>query len=229
MRDSSVQSPDSPFRFPFNERAAREAQQVKRLKSQLENLDAKRLETLHSNSKLTSTEALRILQSFNIEEKSRLQPLKEIEALVAVELQYREKMRERQGLEKEMRMTERNVDNAVNRARLAQQRLEEAQREVMESKLNMEDCLKAQKDLTAREKEAANELEKLNMSLDKNTEKVRITLKKREYESLQRESDYLQKESARLEDVASSLREEAEKIKFRSDVIRREQGERKGN
>jgi len=204
-------------------RATREALQAKRLKDELANIDQTRLDKLSdANVKLSSVEALRILERFDLVDASRKQQVKEIEALQSVEDAYRAKLRERQDVAKLTQKADRSVENAVQREVLAQQRLAEAQREVLEAKLNLEDSLKQQREATAKEKAAANDMEKASLALDTNAGKIRVSLKKKEAESLQRRAAHLKKESERLEEVAEKLRSQAEKIKAKSDRVKKE-------
>jgi curved DNA-binding protein CbpA len=208
----------------LEQQASKETLQAKRLQDELANIENKKLSKLNDlNIKLSSTEALRILESFDIVNYSRDISRKEIQSLQTTEQQYKEQQRLVTQQARTMKFAQRNVESALQREKLAQERLEAAQRELAAAKVNMEDSLKQQKDATAKEKAAMNELAKSLQSLDKTVENVRVSLKKRQEESLQRISTNLRNESARLEEKAKKLREEAFEIKQKAEKLKQQQ------
>jgi hypothetical protein len=235
------------YLFIYVLRAIKEAQRVDLINLQLQAVAQKRLQMkLHTpNSKLTSQEALSILDNLKDVDKEALAEKINFIELVKCEQEYYSKL---QVKEREARKNSRMIralhdviaeeDSAVQYEEEIRRQLEEAQDRVMLAKRNRKRIERAKHQAASQEQEVLKELEQISLTLERRQEKVRAALRRKEEEQqdlpvehfnlsdievLRKEEDRLISESEQMEDRARRLQSRAEKLMLRAQELRREQ------
>lgn len=244
--------------------AVKEAAKAEKIRKQRDEIAEKRRQMiLHTpDAPLTSKDAFDILDSFKdidkvtLVEKIRLKHpiVKDIQVLEEMELDLEAKTEEKKEkeleipeMEQALLRAESRVQEAVDVEIEATKRLEEARKEVLAARNDIEKRQEAKKSIENLLKMASTELEKQGIQLAKRKERVRKILQIKEekiltergelssvqksitpfditeLEVLKREEEYLTSETVRLEDFSRRLRSRAKKLKLRSEELKKEQ------
>jgi len=205
----------------LEQKAATEANKAKRLEKELKILSTKKVETLRKEipqqKQFSSAEAQRILNSFIISNEPATNPpsslVSDIDSLSSTEQEHRDSIRTRQSMERAAQAAVRKVQQAVKAEELAIKRLAEAQRALQVAQNNSAMALNFEKQARTEEAAAQQSLIKVETTLQKEQEKVRLGLLRQQDIFLDKKAQELKQGKQACELNAKNLRSEADKLK----------------
>ena len=168
--------------------------------------------------KLSSTEAQRILKSFQLTNGPTKPPkslLNEIKVLDDTEGKYKEANKTQQLTEQATIMAARKVEQALQVEERAQKELENAQRELKKAKQNHVTAQNVEKSAKVEERAAQQSTTKVETNLQKTREKVRIGLVQQQDQFLSKKSKELKTEKDECVKSSERFRSDAKKLNIK--------------
>ena len=167
---------------------------------------------------LSSTEAQRILKSFQLTNGPTKPPkslLNEIKVLDDTEGKYKEANKTQQLTEQATIMAARKVEQALQVEERAQKELENAQRELKKAKQNHVTAQNVEKSAKVEERAAQQSTTKVETNLQKTREKVRIGLVQQQDQFLSKKSKELKTEKDECIKSSEQFRSDAKKLNIK--------------
>ena len=167
---------------------------------------------------LSSTEAQRILKSFQLTNGPTKPPkslLNEIKVLDDTEGKYKEANKTQQLTEQATIMAARKVEQALQVEEMAQKELENAQRELKKAKQNHVTAQNVEKSAKVEERAAQQSTTKVETNLQKTREKVRIGLVQQQDQFLSKKSKELKTEKDECIKSSEQFRSDAKKLNIK--------------
>ena len=167
---------------------------------------------------LSSTEAQRILKSFQLTNGPTKPPkslLNEIKVLDDTEGKYKEATKTQQLTEQATIMAARKVEQALQVEERAQKELENAQRELKKAKQNHVTAQNVEKSAKVEERAAQQSTTKVETNLQKTREKVRIGLVQQQDQFLSKKSKELKTEKDECIKSSEQFRSDAKKLNIK--------------
>ena len=167
---------------------------------------------------LSSTEAQRILKSFQLTNGPTKPPkslLNEIKVLDDTEGKYKEANKTQQLTEQATIMAARKVEQALQIEERAQKELEKAQRELKKAKQNHVTAQNVEKSAKVEERAAQQSTTKVETNLQKTREKVRIGLVQQQDQFLSKKSKELKTEKDECIKSSEQFRSDAKKLNIK--------------
>jgi curved DNA-binding protein CbpA len=167
---------------------------------------------------LSSTEAQRILKSFQLTNGTTKPPkslLNEIKVLDDTEGKYKEANKTQQLTEQATIMAARKVEQALQVEERAQKELENAQRELKKAKQNHVTAQNVEKSAKVEERTAQQSTTKVETNLQKTREKVRIGLVQQQDQFLSKKAKELKTEKDECMKSSEQFRLDAKKLNIK--------------
>ena len=194
---------------------------AKQIEIQINTQHDRRIQLLSEpNSRLTSTDASRFLQKFNLTDEELPATANEIAALEKLELDYKTVSLEYQQIESTASAASRQAVDAIKAEERAAERLRQAQVDLEAAQAKSRECQAAKLEALQAEDDAKKRANKIFEKIRKQTEYVRSSLRRNEEITLEREAFLLQLKKQRIEESAAEVKNKAEEIKKKANVLR---------
>lgn len=203
-----------------------ELMRTSKITKELTSLSTKRVASLEKKQQrqqqqpLSSVEAQRILKDFQATATSMKPPpaslSNEIKLLTDTEVKQKEALRTYQTTERATQSMARKVEQALKTEEMAQRRLEEAQKAFKEAKRNYTAALEDDRKAKAEERLALQSSTKLDTTLQKTREKVRVGLLQQQDAFLVSRANELKKEITECEKSSENYLKEAKELSIKA-------------
>lgn len=195
--------------------------QAKQIETQIKTQDDRRIDIFQKKqSRLSSGDAARFLQKFNLTTQEQPATANEIAALEKLEVEYRENSQVHNQMERNLGVAAKQATDAIRAEERAAERLLQAQRDLKAAQDKNTESQKARLEAIQAEKEALVKAEKSSAKLNEQTEHVRKYLKRNEDKSMEREILSLQLKKQEIVETAEEVKNQAEEIKRKADELR---------
>lgn len=204
-----------------NNRASRAMSQAKQIETQIQTQDDRRIDALRTpESRLTSADAARFLQKFNLTTQEQPATVNEIAALEKVELEYKEKSQWHDQMERNLGVATKQAADAIRAEERAAERLLQAQKDLKAAQAKNTESQKTKLEALQAEKDALVKADKSSVQLKEQTEHVRKYLKRNEDTSMEREVLSLEMKKKEIVKTAEEVKKQAQEIKRKADELR---------
>jgi curved DNA-binding protein CbpA len=206
----------------MEQKSAAERLKAQRLQKEIDSLPRKRISTLTYKQKadIGFVEAQRILNTFQLDNVPATLS-KELKVLQETEQLMKESLQTTTSTQRAISMAERKLEQALKAEIQAQKRLEEAERALAIARQNHEDARKLEADALLEDKTAKMNLDKVETSLQKTREKVRLGLSQQQDVYLDKLAKQMQAEKKELINSANELYSEAQALMRRAQELDR--------
>ena len=195
--------------------------QAKQIETQIKTQDDRRIAILQEpKSRLTSADAARFLQKFNLTTQEQPATANEIAALEKLEIEYKDKSQVHDQMERNLGVAAKQAADAIRAEERAAERLLQAQKELKAAQDKNTESQKARLEAIQAEKDALMIADKSSAKLNEQTEHVRKYLKRNEDISMKREILSLQTKKQEIVETAEEVKKQAQEIKRKADELR---------